>query len=1282
MDNVIYTGSENEQRKDDELAELQAKAAMVVGGSSLGVGIASHFIDKNEQARNILSKLPGANRYSKKYDLARAHAIANGAIPVDLKQIYANQSSQRSALSILSSIEELSPMGVLKTLQLSNLIEPFTKMTANETPDIKITSTSLKANEDFYRSMLKRNGIVLKDSHLENGFLIRKGELFTIDKDGNIINNDPLLRNVKITTSHVKMGERVSPNRVLQKYANIQGSSLGHNGFHLTQTVFIGDNNKARLLRDWTRAYVRQGMEIGFKTMDNPLGGLEDILKATGIENLPFGNTSWYKSLKSRLNVNLGTGGRYDLSTRESIKLMAKNSTVKLGGLYLGYQGLNHILNKTTDENSIWHNGLLAGATHLYAGARVTTAKVLADPFQRYKENQEAAAEGSTSLLTLAGFPIAGATLGASLSYYKRLADTAKDGLEKATARSETEAGHGLADKLFKRMGIKNMAPYKSNALKGALLGGLVALPFLPGALIGESSEELKAKYSGEKQVENRANRWWLMGGNRYEGDHIKNYQSSMVHRLKNNPELHALYKGDMGKKLDDDPLYSPLKYLKNPYRKEMATQDSSPYPVWGMEVTTGSFLGKLFQGTVGEIIKPTRLSPQMKAQMAQGGQAANNEAVQKGVGETDGDVTVVSTADGAGYKLATKKGLEQSSGKGAPPAIRNPDGSYSVKTTVRPKDQKLIEADMMLRDDDAHVNQVSQPLKKSYSAIGDFVGLKGFIGNTILNSMGINLEESKRQLARSGQGNTLAKLINDQNLGDIGGLGEFQRRIVPTSSSSKQDTVNPLRNKVAPSWLPQDESKYYIDFGKGDYWTKVANAQSRLPGEGYASLNPSLKGVNPENYPLAHKFKILSDVASGSEQQIAMRKQLLAKVTAGEITGEDKELFYKTLEQEQNKAKKKKFNEYLTDDQKKNLSFTGKLLNKLWETAAHHSENPLEPITPFRPASKFIHQRSAIEDYNKTMLQGPDSGIWTSPYSHFVRVAWNRSKDAIMPGVQKPKESIQRDNLEEYFDKLSYLKARRSGNMNEALKTTVGRSHAGIYDRDSMNKFKAGLSKDQQAYVESFAKEADPKKRQEILKMLPKHIGDSYMDIWKTTAVAEKAKASGQNVNEAIKRDHIETTKMYEKQYDIKLKGEKRTSNLELEFNKSLEKRLKVADIEAEKYVQQRTGVPSKKWIGWDPRLTMDDIKLRTLTVGKADIHRYGFWKPDQERNDRIVALNEDKEIADKYREIKRILRDTNVQKETIRRQMLEKGIVANRIELTPASRNDVRVAVKQSEM
>lgn len=54
--------------------------------------------------------------------------------------------------------------------------------------------------------------------------------------------------------------------------------------------------------------------------------------------------------------------------------------------------------------------------------------------------------------------------------------------------------------------------------------------------------------------------------------------------------------------------------------------------------------------------------------------------------------------------------------------------------------------------------------------------------------------------------------------------------------------------------------------------------------------------------------------------------------------------------------------------------------------------------------------------------------------------VAWNRSKDALFPCVQKPIEAEERDNVEEYFDKLEYLKARRNNDTNAILKTTVGR--------------------------------------------------------------------------------------------------------------------------------------------------------------------------------------------------------------------------------------------------
>lgn len=1267
--NILYTDSQNqEQQTRENLSEI-GSSVTTLGASALIATAAGHYIDKNERARSLMAQMPGAARYQRKYEEASNFAVARGVVPIDLTAMYSNQSFQKSMHSMISSFEELSPMGVLKTLQVSNFIEPFVKPTATKMPDVHITGTAVSAYEDLYRTQLRANGRQLTDVNIKYGFMLRDGVLYNIKPDGTVDYVDPVLKNAKIVSSHVKMGERISPNRILQKYANIQGSKVKASAFNAEQAVVIGNNSRTKFVTDWARAYLRQGLEIGYKTMDNPLGGLEDLVKATGVNQLPFADSRWYENLKEKLNMDLGTNGDYSLSTRESLKRMSKNIAGKSALAYIGYQGVNQVLNTVTDENSIWHDGVLSGLTHLYANSRLSFAKHLADPFQDYKQEQEYAAEGSTSLLTLAGFPIAGATLGASLSYYKRLSDSARLGVEEATSISETAAGHGFTDKIFKRIGISDMAPFKSNALKGAILGAAFISPFLPGALIGRSSEELRKEFSGEEEVANRANRWWLMGGNRYEGDHIKNYQASWVARTLKNTKNEALYDGDMKKKLDYDPIYSPLKYLKNPYRYEQDTQDSRPYPVWGMEVTYGSFLGKAFQATIGEIIKPTILSPQFKEELAKGAIEGDGEEVH--VGRT-GVVT-------------TRSELEKTGSKGdAPAAIKNDNGSYSVRTEARPKDRKLIEAGMMQREDDAYVNEVRQPLQKAYSAVGDFVGLKGFIGNTVLNSLGIDLETTQRQLARSGSAETIAGSIKESNLGDIMGLGEFQRRMVPTSASSKQDSVNPLRNTVAPSWLPKDESKYYIDFGKGDFWNKVDNAEARLPGKGYATLHEELKGVNPEDYPLVHKYKILADVAKGSEEHLALRKQVMDKVQSGAITGKDKDLFYQTLEQEQEKAKKRKFNEYRTEEEKQNLSTGGKILNKLWEVGAHNSETFLEPLTPLRPASKLIHARSAIEDYNKTMLQGPDTGIWTNPYEHFARVSWNRFKDTILPGVQKPIEATERDNVEEYFDKLEYLKARRNNDTNAALKTTVGRSFAGISNQNEMNKFKSSLSKDQQLYVDSFARETDPEKRKKILEMLPSDVAMGYMDIWDNVKIAEQAKASNMDVKAALREEYSKKTQSIVKAYNLEDTSDKTDDGKKRRKSRidpDVEKRLRAADIEAERYVDSKTGVPSKDWKGWDPRLSMDDLKLRTLTVGKADIYRHGFWEHDQKRNQRIVALDDEQEVSTKYREIKKRLRDDNLEQEMIKRSLFEKGIITDRVKLTPASQNDVRITIKQED-
>lgn len=74
-------------------------------------------------------------------------------------------------------------------------------------------------------------------------------------------------------------------------------------------------------------------------------------------------------------------------------------------------------------------------------------------------------------------------------------------------------------------------------------------------------------------------------------------------------------------------------------------------------------------------------------------------------------------------------------------------------------------------------------------------------------------------------------------NIGDMFGLGEFQRRIVPTSAGSRQNDINPMLNTAAPSWMPNNEEKYFNDFLKVIIGIKY-HGEERLNGAGYGKLN------------------------------------------------------------------------------------------------------------------------------------------------------------------------------------------------------------------------------------------------------------------------------------------------------------------------------------------------------------------------------------------------------------------------------------------------------------
>ena len=73
------------------------------------------------------------------------------------------------------------------------------------------------------------------------------------------------------------------------------------------------------------------------------------------------------------------------------------------------------------------------------------------------------------------------------------------------------------------------------------------------------------------------------------------------------------------------------------------------------------------------------------------------------------------------------------------------------------------------------------------------------------------------------------------------------------------------------PSWLPDK-------FHTGDPYTSVEWGEARLPGAGYASLHPELRGVDPEEYPLIARMAILGDIAPTSIEFRRTKEQVCQK--------------------------------------------------------------------------------------------------------------------------------------------------------------------------------------------------------------------------------------------------------------------------------------------------------------------------------------------------------------------------------------------------------------------
>ena len=98
------------KRRLKEAREQQVEAWLAIagmGGAAYGTAI---LVNKNPELAEFIAKLPGANRYAKKHEIALADIRAKGGAPTDLTDHFKTQSFGRSVLSFIASSEISKPL--------------------------------------------------------------------------------------------------------------------------------------------------------------------------------------------------------------------------------------------------------------------------------------------------------------------------------------------------------------------------------------------------------------------------------------------------------------------------------------------------------------------------------------------------------------------------------------------------------------------------------------------------------------------------------------------------------------------------------------------------------------------------------------------------------------------------------------------------------------------------------------------------------------------------------------------------------------------------------------------------------------------------------------------------------------------------------------------------------------------------------------------------------------------------------------------------------------------
>ncbi len=1101
------------------------------------------------------------------------------------------------------AIEEFSPGQVFRTFQAGNFLSQFT--TTGRAP-LSISAELVRQYQDteWFRDLVWRapGAEQATETGLRfTGTRLMAGETVLLENARKMtsVGNPYLAAAYSRVHGFPGLPNVDSPNKLKFNFPLLPGQDFSEGIY------FTGASTRGKEFTNQVRALTSEWVERANRLADAPFG-MEPF--TTGLRGV---QEWWERNLGTRFTLAVRSG-----TATETLGRMAW----KWGGLgtaaFLGYQTADWAV-RNTDllNNTILGEGITAGVATLGVRANLMASR-MADflpGVRSYQEAQEELAPGSTSLMKLAAFPLTGALTGAGAHYIlgtvgkaRATRELMQQGLTFTQAlplaedrwlkNSSSFVGDTISKFFQNRWGksipfLGQMSRLKALTMLGAATFTLPVLPFLPGALIPENTEEeLSRIYSGEQEVAVRKGRFWESGRSPFEGSRIEYFRQHWFPRMIN--------------RLDKER--SPIsQWLREnlTYQEELEHYWDRPFPLSGSAFEDVPIVGPILAATIGRLVKPPQYMHTSEWLSSSGGGVIRAPGRLGELPPGEGELDPGTPVSGSGiqqvageqlYRLTELTGLV----------------GFSLSTL-----KKAVTGEEEFFDQEERL----QSARRGYGEERRYWDLS-------LGGGGFSTELLRRLYPHRRRQIPEYNPIANQAASWLPGPGERAPNFrvgdpfiaVPEGElrlpGPQYEAIHPELKGLSPEEYP-DIYKYKILADVAPYAerTKILAAQLRARAK---------KGELSRN-----ELQILDEVTRQTRE-----KKVTREFTNFEILTGAPDLNIPGGSAVQSRESLAAINRILAE--KKQSSITKTLIGGYWEAAARSLQNPLEALTPLAPGSKLLNMKTAIESYKQTQVYGPSIAMWGQPVEHFIKPFFRELSDLfITPDIPEEKRKVR--GIEEYFDILQYVKNKRlaeaaqesgAGDVAGAYSRTAEETAIGInpYTRDYSALFRS-LPRSERDFFGAFTEAATEEERTEILSLVPANLKRIYRAQWEQryadtlTQALDKGLLTG-TAAEAAEQD-------IQAFYDRKAtEGFEATEELISRYREEAQSGEDYADWYRRSIlipaIAGEEGLPGPDWIGFHPQVDLEEIKLKVVKNEGLNIHDFNLWQSDELNAARKPAL------------------------------------------------------------